>query len=130
MKKILLPLLILAATNVIAETATFAGEVNSAAGANWYFEGYKQDNGAKIDCKVKASFSNTPQDGYKNLKQSKVVKEGASKIEKVCSFNNGEETGKLCIIKAEYVPSKITKGEFDITKVISVQEKPGKLACQ
>jgi hypothetical protein len=59
-----------------------------------------------------------------------VVKEGASKIEKVCSFNNGEETGKLCVIKAEYVPSKITKGEFDITKVISVQEKPGKLACQ
>lgn len=129
MKKLLILLLALATTNVIAATATFAGNVYSAAGANWYFEGYKLDNG-QMDCHTKATFSNTPQDGYKQVKQSQTVMKSAQKVEGVCTPSGDGDNGKLCIIKADYVPSKTIKGEFDITKITTAQEKTGKLTCQ
>ncbi len=130
MKKIITTLLLLTSSTAFAETATFAGQAISAAGGNWYYEGYKVADIGKYDCTTKVNFSYTPQDGYKSIKLSKTTKENATKIEKACTFSNGDETGKICLIKAEYKPSKEAKGEFDITKVISVQEKSGKLACQ
>ena len=130
MKKTLLVLLIMTASIVHAETATFVGQVISAAGANWYYEGYKAVSVGKYDCNSKGNFSNTPQDGYKNVKLSKITKENAARIEKACTFSNGEDIGKICLIKAEYTPSKEAKGELDITKVISVQENRGKTPCQ
>ncbi len=130
MKNVLLPALMCVSSLVFAETATFAGQAISAAGANWYYEGYKVNAAGKSDCSSKGNFSNTLQDGYKELKVSKLTQENATKIEKACTFSNGDETGKICLIKAEYRPSQEAKGEFDLIKVITVQEKAGKAPCQ
>jgi len=130
MKNLLLTALMCASSLVFAETATFAGQAISAAGANWYYEGYKVNAAGKSECSSKGNFSNTPQDGYKNVKLSKITQENATKIEKTCTFSNGDETGKICLITAEYAPSKEAKGEFDLTKIIKVQEKAGKVPCQ
>lgn len=130
MKKILFSLLAIASSIAVAETATFGGQVITAAGSNWYYEGYKALDINKYDCTTKADFSYTPQDGYKTVKLSKATKENAAKIEKSCTFSNGDDNGKICVIKAEYKPSKQVKGEFDLTKIISVQEQNGKAPCQ
>lgn len=130
MKNVLLPALMCVSSLVFAETATFAGQAISAAGANWYYEGYKVNAAGKYECSSKGNFSYTPQDGYRNVKLSKITKENAAKIEKTCTFSNGEDTGKICLITAEYKHSQETKGEFDLTKVITVQEKTGKVPCQ
>ncbi|MBX9865825.1 MAG: hypothetical protein K2Y14_02845 [Burkholderiales bacterium] len=130
MKSVLLPALMCVSSLVFAETATFAGQAISAAGANWYYEGYKVTAAGKYECSSKGNFSYTPQDGYKEVKVSKLTQENATKIEKTCTFSNGEDTGKICLITAEYKHSQETKGEFDLTKVITVQEKTGKVPCQ
>ena len=130
MKKFLLSMLVITSSIASAETATFGGQAISAAGGNWYYEGYKALDVGKYDCTSKANFSYTPQDGYKTVKLSKTTKENAAKIEKTCTFSNGDDNGKICLIKAEYKPSKEVKGEFDITKIISVQEQNGKVPCQ
>lgn len=57
MKKVLLTLLMTASSIAFAETATFAGQAISAAGANWYYEGYKVNAAGKYECSRKGNFT-------------------------------------------------------------------------
>lgn len=126
-KTLLLSLFVVVATSAFAAkpTATFVGtEISRGANGNWYFEGYKQDNN-KLDCGFKASFQ------YDIRRETVQAEKNSDKIMSGCksqfdSDNYGGNENVQCIVKAEY---KMVKGERMITKVISAQEKPGKVSC-
>lgn len=125
MKKALLLLLCIYGY-VHAETITLVGNPQSAAGANWYYDGYKMNNDGSYDCSYVATFSYTPQDGYKPVVLSKEVQADSSKIEKICDFSDAD-SGKICVVNAN-----VKKGKDNINTIIkinNVKQVAGKITC-
>ncbi len=127
-KNLFAMLLTLPSLGLTAKPITISGTLHSAAGANWYFEGYPVTNGQQFDCKTLVNFSYTPNDGYRSVKLSKTTEATARKLED-CP-NGDTNNGKICIINAEVKPSKDTTNGFDIVSVSSVKVITGKVACE